>query len=60
MDYGQFNGVVFASKFAFDNNGKIYTALIWDSSQTDVAANVFRSNDMMTRSGRLKVLIGIY
>ena len=42
---GQINGVVFASKFAFGNNGEIYTAVIQDSPQTGVAASVFSSDD---------------
>jgi len=42
---GQINGVVFASKFVFGNNGEIYTAVIQDSSQTGVAASVYSSYD---------------
>lgn len=42
---GQIPGVVFISKFAFDNTGKIYAVLIQDSSQTGVAASVYSSND---------------
>lgn len=42
---GQINGAVFVSKFAFGNDGEIYTALIQDSPQIGVAASVFSSND---------------
>jgi photosystem II stability/assembly factor-like uncharacterized protein len=42
---GQIPGVQFVSKFAFDNDGYVYAALIQDSAQTGVASSVFSSND---------------
>ena len=42
---GQISGAVFVSKFAFGNNGDVYTALIQDSPQTGVAASVFSTDD---------------
>jgi len=42
---GQINGAIHISKFAFGNNGEIYTALIQDSPQTGVTASVFSSDD---------------
>ncbi len=42
---GQINGVQFVSKFAFDNGGKTYAALIQNSAETDVASSVCSSSD---------------
>lgn len=42
---GQIPGVQFVSKFAFDNNGEIYAALIQESTETGVASSVYSSND---------------
>jgi photosystem II stability/assembly factor-like uncharacterized protein len=42
---GQITGVVFVSKFAFDNNGKVYVTVTQDSTETDVASSVFSSKD---------------
>ena len=42
---GQIPGAQFVSKFAFDKNGDVYTALIQDSTQIGVASSVYSSND---------------
>jgi photosystem II stability/assembly factor-like uncharacterized protein len=42
---GQIPGVQFVSKFAFDNNGNVYAALLQDSIQTGVASSVYSSDD---------------
>ena len=42
---GQIPGAQFVSKFAFDSNGDVYTALIQDSTETGVASSVYSSND---------------
>jgi len=42
---GQIPGAQFVSKFAFDNNGVIYAALIQDSTETGVASSVYSSDD---------------
>lgn len=42
---GQIPGVQFVSKFAFDNDDEVYTALIQDSAQSGVASSVYSSND---------------
>jgi hypothetical protein len=42
---GQIPGAQFVSKFAFDSNGDVYTALIQDSPETGVASSVYRSNN---------------
>jgi hypothetical protein len=42
---GQIPGAQFVSKFAFDSNGDVYTALIQDSTQSGVASSVYSSND---------------
>jgi len=42
---GQIPGVQFVSKFAFDNNGDVYAALIQDNIQTGVASSVYSSKD---------------
>ncbi len=42
---GQIPGAQFVSKFAFDNNGDVYTALIQDSIETGVASSVYSSSD---------------
>ncbi len=42
---GQIPGTQFVSKFAFDNNGDVYAALIQDSTETGVASSLYSSND---------------
>lgn len=42
---GQIPGVVFVSKFGFDNNGKIYAVLTQDGIDTGVASSVYSSSD---------------
>ncbi|MGD9673887.1 MAG: hypothetical protein AB7U98_10475 [Candidatus Nitrosocosmicus sp.] len=42
---GQIAGTQFVSKFAFDNNGEVYAALIQDSTETGVASSVYSSDD---------------
>ncbi|MDF0679797.1 MAG: hypothetical protein P0116_02405 [Candidatus Nitrosocosmicus sp.] len=42
---GQIPGAQFVSKFAFDNKGVVYTALIQDSTETGVASSAYSSND---------------
>ncbi|HSA74915.1 MAG TPA: hypothetical protein VLE21_01875 [Candidatus Nitrosocosmicus sp.] len=42
---GQIPGAQFVTKFAFDSNGDVYTALIQDSTETNVASSVYSSND---------------
>ncbi len=42
---GQIPGAQFVSKFAFDMNGDVYTALIQDSIETGVASGVYSSSD---------------
>jgi len=42
---GQIPGAQFVSKFAFDNNGVIYAALIQESTETGVASSVYSSNN---------------
>ncbi len=42
---GQIPGAQFVSKFAFDDKGQVYTALIQDSIETGVASSVYSSND---------------
>ena len=55
---GQILGTQFVSKFAFDDNGKIYVAPIQDSQETGVASSVYSSNDGGD-NGRLKGLTTI-
>lgn len=42
---GQIPGAQFVTKFAFDSNGDVYTTLIQDSTETNVASSVYSSND---------------
>lgn len=42
---GQIPGVQFVSKFAFDNNGDVYAALIQDNIQNGVASSIYSSKD---------------
>ena len=42
---GQISGTQFVSKFVFDNDGKIYVALIQNSNEMGVASSVYSSDD---------------